>query len=324
MAMPLSTYFNWEASVQQTMNNDVPEIMSSYFNSFFQQETPPPPLPLVPDYSDHESFFFLNDNNPNSLLFDYYYSFPELTYSPPQYQTPSLPLCDYNMNIFPSDDQIQTFQYPYPKRQKLSFEDNHYQLPYHRDNYFYDGFEDNNYPYCCSLMPEFNDIGVPPLQLPAPASDYSEKKWCGAGEATARTVSAQSVAARERRKKIAEKTQELGKMVPGGCKMNTAEMLLAASKYVKYLQAQVSMLQIMNTHMEDKESTWSDNQDQQLQAMLGSPSVAEKLYLQEKCLVPQNLVTTLTNHTDIQTRPSILKELHQLIIVTDTEKEQLQ
>lgn len=36
-------------------------------------------------------------------------------------------------------------------------------------------------------------------------------------------LSAQSVAARERRK-ITEKTRELGKIVPGGEKMNTAEM----------------------------------------------------------------------------------------------------
>ncbi|XP_054817094.1 transcription factor bHLH52-like [Prosopis cineraria] len=322
MALPLKPCFNWETSLQ-TMND--PAEMSSYC-SFFQEETPPP----LPDFSDHESFFFLNNDNQNSLLFDYYYSFPELT-SPLEYQTPSfLQISDYNINVFPSDDD-QTFQYPYPnnKRQKLCFEDNNYHLPYHYndiDYYFYDGFDQqssNHYPYCSSLMLELND-GVPPLQLPAPASDYGEKIWGGGEVKTERKVSAQSMAARERRKKIAEKTQELGKMVPGGCKMNTAEMLLAASKYVKYLQSQVSMLQLMNTLMEDKPSTLSDNLYQQLQAILGSPGVEEKLYLQEKCLVPQHLVTTLTNHTDIQARPSILKDLNQLINVTDIQKKQLQ
>ncbi|BAT96933.1 hypothetical protein VIGAN_09025800 [Vigna angularis var. angularis] len=61
---------------------------------------------------------------------------------------------------------------------------------------------------------------------------------------TEKTISPQSLAARERRRKISEKTQELGKLVPGGPKMNTAEMLHAAAKYVKYLQAQVNLLEL--------------------------------------------------------------------------------
>ncbi|KAF8412766.1 hypothetical protein HHK36_000736 [Tetracentron sinense] len=48
-----------------------------------------------------------------------------------------------------------------------------------------------------------------------------------------------------RRRKITEKTQELGKLIPGGNKMNTAEMFQAAFKYVKYLQAQVGLLELM-------------------------------------------------------------------------------
>ncbi|PNX57755.1 transcription factor bHLH52-like protein [Trifolium pratense] len=62
-----------------------------------------------------------------------------------------------------------------------------------------------------------------------------------------KTISSQSIVARERRRKITEKTQELGKLVPGGPKMNTAEMLSAAANYVKFLQAQVGMLQVMGT-----------------------------------------------------------------------------
>ncbi|GAU29099.1 hypothetical protein TSUD_58650 [Trifolium subterraneum] len=56
-----------------------------------------------------------------------------------------------------------------------------------------------------------------------------------------------SIAARERRRKITEKTQELGKLVPGGPKMNTAEMLNVVANYVKFLQAQVGILQVMGT-----------------------------------------------------------------------------
>ena len=52
---------------------------------------------------------------------------------------------------------------------------------------------------------------------------------------------------REKRRKITEKTQQLGNLIPGGPKMNVAEMLNASTKYVKFLQAQVGMLELMNT-----------------------------------------------------------------------------
>ncbi|GKG16479.1 Myc-type, basic helix-loop-helix domain-containing protein, partial [Tanacetum coccineum] len=52
-----------------------------------------------------------------------------------------------------------------------------------------------------------------------------------------RSLSAQSLAARARRRKISEKTQEFGKLIPGGQKMNTAEMFQADFKYVMFLQA---------------------------------------------------------------------------------------
>lgn len=57
-----------------------------------------------------------------------------------------------------------------------------------------------------------------------------------------KSVSPQSIAARERRRKITEKTLELSKLIPGGTKMNTADMLQAAYKYVKYMQAQIKFL----------------------------------------------------------------------------------
>ncbi|GKC78842.1 putative ribonuclease H-like domain-containing protein, partial [Tanacetum coccineum] len=52
-----------------------------------------------------------------------------------------------------------------------------------------------------------------------------------------RSLSAQTLAARASRRKISEKTQELGKLIPDGQKMNTAEMFQAAFKYVRFLQA---------------------------------------------------------------------------------------
>ncbi|KAK8930482.1 Transcription factor bHLH53 [Platanthera zijinensis] len=38
--------------------------------------------------------------------------------------------------------------------------------------------------------------------------------------------------------------QELGRLIPGGGKMSTAEMLLVGQKYVQYLQAQISILEL--------------------------------------------------------------------------------
>lgn len=67
----------------------------------------------------------------------------------------------------------------------------------------------------------------------------------GGGDGGGKNLSAQSIAARQRRRKITEKTQELGKLIPGGHRMNTADMFQAAYKYIKFLQAQVGILQIL-------------------------------------------------------------------------------
>lgn len=68
------------------------------------------------------------------------------------------------------------------------------------------------------------------------------------GTSSGGSLSAQSMAARERRRKITEKTQELGKLIPATSqKMNTAEMFEAAFKYIKFLQAQVGILESMSS-----------------------------------------------------------------------------
>ncbi|KAL4559300.1 hypothetical protein LXL04_031438 [Taraxacum kok-saghyz] len=93
-------------------------------------------------------------------------------------------------------------------------------------------------------------------------------------------LSAQSMAARVRRRKISEKTLELGKLVPGGHRMNTAEMFQAAFKYVKFLQAQVGLLQLMEP-------------SEELHDLVTSPSIQEKLYHAEKCIVTRTLGESL-------------------------------
>jgi len=37
------------------------------------------------------------------------------------------------------------------------------------------------------------------------------------------------------------------------------------------------------------------------------------LYSEEKCFVPKEFITTLTNHSDVQSKPTILKGLKQLV-----------
>jgi hypothetical protein len=95
---------------------------------------------------------------------------------------------------------------------------------------------------------------VPPPALPEfPAADFLvplpyQQFARGADAKTARpgsSGSSQSAAARERRRRISEKTAELSRLIPGGHRLNTAEMLQEAARHVKLLQAQVGMLALL-------------------------------------------------------------------------------
>ncbi|KAF7834778.1 transcription factor bHLH52-like [Senna tora] len=146
--------------------------------------------------------------------------------------------------------------------------------------------------------------------------DGRKKESSSSGNVGPAGVSAQSKAARERRRKIAERTRELGKLVPAAADLNTADMLQAAGKYLAYLKAQVAMLQLINTMQDIKASSGTE----ELKAMLRSPFVEEKLCLKEKCLVPKEFVTTLKNLQDVRSKPSILNDLNQLIQTESEEK----
>ncbi|PWA75301.1 Myc-type, basic helix-loop-helix (bHLH) domain-containing protein [Artemisia annua] len=100
------------------------------------------------------------------------------------------------------------------------------------------------------------------------------------GEGEGRKLSSQSMAARVRRRKISEKTMELGKLVPGGHRMTTAEMFQATFKYIKFLQAQVAVLQHMGS---------SPGLGEELQALITNSTVQEKLYTAGKCIVTEEL-----------------------------------
>ncbi|KAF7141670.1 hypothetical protein RHSIM_Rhsim06G0137400 [Rhododendron simsii] len=166
-------------------------------------------------------------------------------------------------NSIPQElDQYYQYPYPYPKCQEIYEDDYNYNYP-GETSCLADEFFLNPQP----LVPDFS----PGLELP---------------------LSAQSVAARNRRRKITEKTRELGKIVPGGEKMNTAEMFQAASKYIKYLQAQLGILQFLASSIQENEEAL---QIQELKALASSPSVQEKLYSLEKCLVPKSLSPNQTS-----------------------------
>ncbi|XP_075488739.1 transcription factor bHLH52-like [Primulina tabacum] len=146
--------------------------------------------------------------------------------------------------------------------------------------------------YSCAIyrLEDYNsqEVVTPPLpDFPTGPPVYSGGIRCESS--TTKSLSAQSIAARQRRRKISDKTQELGKLIPGGHKMNTAEMFHAAYKYIKFLQAQVGILQFTESN-DDEES------GEYLHALLESALIQEKLYSTEKCLVPQKLTCPNAEH----------------------------
>ncbi|CAH9098024.1 unnamed protein product [Cuscuta europaea] len=151
--------------------------------------------------------------------------------------------------------------------------------------------------------PRLHEFNPPPPPLPelpcAPLTAYySEGESWNVGKKSdgGKTLSPQSIAARERRRRITEKTQELAKLIPGGQKMNTAEMFQAAYNYIKFMQTQVSVLQSCLSPSQENGETLI-NED--LETLVGSSLIQEKLYSKEKCLVPEKFIQTLPNSQDL-------------------------
>lgn len=119
-------------------------------------------------------------------------------------------------------------------------------------------------------------------------------------------LSPQSFAARQRRKRISNKTQELGKLVPGGHKMSTAEMFQAAGKYVKFLQAQVGILSMISPPVE---GSGRGGEKQLQQQLLSTTAIQEKLYQIERCIVPNRTVEGLANDPFVKSHPFISRDL---------------
>ncbi|XP_009594399.1 transcription factor bHLH53-like [Nicotiana tabacum] len=232
----------------------------------------------------------------NDFLFDFNYdhSFPkpETCYFDPFFDSNPAVEPNYSSCFVPEIQEYSDFQMSNPKRQKVfQFDNCHHQDIITQGNLsngqIYQDFSSFSFP---------ENIPTPQLEyFPSPPI-FSSSSHDQVVEKNEKKMSAQSIAARQRRKKITEKTQELGKLIPGGHRMNTAEMLQATFKYVKFLQAQVGLLEFMGSHQENGKSYETPD----LQKLVGSSLIQEKLYSSDNCLVPKVFLEELDKNHEFQ------------------------
>ncbi|KAL0740506.1 hypothetical protein Bca4012_082019 [Brassica carinata] len=279
----LSHFFNWDQPIQlqdcfiPDMDMIIPETDGFFFQSQQQMQFNQP--------------LFQEEAPSQSLL--------ELTHLDSfcdQYLPPQEILLPYpKAETFNETHNMDSFL-PTSKRQKL------FNSSYHCNTHNHFPIPDIDFVPEASIFPEFR---VPdfPLAFDAGRGDHREgtKKP---------TLSSQSIAARERRRRIADKTQELTKLIPGGQKLNTAEMFQAAAKYVKFLQSQVGILQMMQT---TKKTQGISGAEIETQVLLGSQAIQEKLSTEEVCLVPCEMVRDLTSEESIWRNPEMSGEINKLL-----------
>ncbi|XP_050223570.1 transcription factor bHLH52-like [Mercurialis annua] len=277
-----------------------------YFNIYPQSQADVTTDQLF-DWQDNDCFNAVSDSSFVNPLFEYDEFFYSDSYTNllPYFSSSDDDLVSLTPDIFPLQEP-QLESYDYPKRQKIYSDDCQSTLV----PTFFDGYVSNSdpvpgfYPEIPASLPKFE----------APASGFSvgrsDQQSSNVKKANGESLSAQSIAARERRRKITDKTQELGKLIPGGNKMNTAEMLQSASNYVKFLQAQTRLLQLVQFTSQEKKLDLHKNE---IQVLLASSTIQEKLYSQEKCLVPKEFLETIVNDQEIQSTPFITDEIDRLL-----------
>ncbi|KAA8514785.1 hypothetical protein F0562_017964 [Nyssa sinensis] len=290
--MALSYYSNW-GTLEQYLNSEMnilsqtqpelsTELIGFYDNSAISEICIDPLFDLDPN----EEVLMVSD--------DYTHLLPYL--SPP-------PSDHLKYSLSPELCPAQEFETCcYPKRQKSCHcQDSCYYWPA--------GFCNHQefVPNPSLQLPEF--LPLPDFQTPVAYNCTSHVVESSVKKPNGESLSAQSVAARQRRRKITEKTQELGKLIPGGHKMNTADMFQAAFNYINYLQAQLGILQLMASILKNEEAFHL----QELHFLVGSPLIQEKLYSEDKCLVPKQFVQTLADDPELQSNPMIFRDINQLI-----------
>lgn len=252
----LSNLWNPSASPQQKQNPDIvgfQQRKKPRFSNLSFSNTYSNPCPLIIQNDDNNSFFPHHNNVYTSTSTNYSHFLPTSSNNNNAFfNSLSSP-----QTLFP----LEELEYnPYPYSSRVS-------------DQFFDGFSSSPDLFPELLTDEDRILLAPLLREPQVICDFpvqqdndvvydcgnsyddahhqeintTELKKGSSGGSSSTAVSPQSVAARERRRKITEKTQELGKLVPGGNKMSTAEMFQAAYKYVKFLQAQVSVLQSIDS-----------------------------------------------------------------------------
>ncbi|CAA0827582.1 Transcription factor bHLH52 [Striga hermonthica] len=216
------------------------------------------------------------------MALSYYYNF----------QTPELePVPDYNFDPLPD--------YFFDFNDAFSFEPNYFESLFspeynnigsnNNNNVNSTTFESSYDPQETHPPKRYKQMLYDELLVEPELSGPHRFAIRAANDVTGQPPSAQSVTARERRRRISEKTRELGSLVPGAHRMNTAEMFRAAYKYIEFLRAQVGILEFMGSYEKVYES------HEEMNGLLGSCLVQEKLYGAGRCMVPSEFVRGLAN-----------------------------
>ncbi|KAM7495179.1 hypothetical protein LguiB_029788 [Lonicera macranthoides] len=158
----------------------------------------------------------------------------------------------------------------------------------------------NNFTVAESSQKPIKSISPPtvdPYTLDSILSNFQVSKSLAAGKATEKRcqrVVSHSALARERRQKISDKTRSLQKLLPWDKKMDMATMLEEAYKYIKFLQAQISVLQSMpcdsssfitqNSRINVFGGLENLNRQQLLQVLVNSPVAQTMLYSKSCCV----------------------------------------
>ncbi|KAM3257210.1 hypothetical protein ACQJBY_049505 [Aegilops geniculata] len=163
---------------------------------------------------------------------------------------------------------------------------------------------------CTQQVPEFLPEFVLPLPPPPPPPPQVYPPFVRGADAkklqAAGNGSSQSAAARERRRRISEKTAELSRLIPGGHKLNTAEMLQEAARHVKLLQAQVGTLTLLNNIEDVKVPAMAQ---EHMHALLVCGGMQERLAAEGKCLVPRALVDTIAKDAAVRSNALVNRDL---------------